>query len=127
MSIKENIFFDKPVNEKVLKTCLIDKMLSNKNITLDYIINNSNSNFSGGEISKILIAQALNLNKSVLILDETTNNFDYETEKQILTNIKRNYNNLILILITHRDKNSDFFNKIYALEKGKIKIIKEVK
>ena len=127
MSIKENIFFDKPVNEKVLKTCLIDKMLSNKNITLDYIINNSNSNFSGGEISKILIAQALNLNKSVLILDETTNNFDYETEKQILTNIKRNYNDLILILITHRDKNSDFFNKIYALEKGKIKIIKEVK
>lgn len=126
-SIKENIFFDGNVNKKIIKICLIDRFLKEKDITLDYIVDSANSNLSGGEISKILIAQALNFNKSTIILDETTNNFDYKTEYQILNNIKNNYKDLTLILITHRNKNSSFFNKIYTLEDGKLITKKEVK
>ncbi len=123
-SLKENIFFDSKVDNEILKVTKIDEMLKEKNITLDYEVNVNNSNLSGGEISKILIAQALNLNKKIIILDETTNNFDKETELEILKNIKNKYNDLIFILISHKENLKHLFNKVYTLENGNLKLIK---
>ena len=123
-SIKENIFMDQKVNKKVLKTVLINDMLKENNITLDYVIDNTSSNLSGGGISKIAIAQALALNKDVIIFDETTSNLDIKTESIILNNIKTNYKEKTVILITHRKSNIKYFNKIITLENGKLKINK---
>ena len=119
-SIKENIFFSGNIDKNILKVCLIDKLLNEKNITLDYLVDNKSLNLSGGEASKILIAQALNLNKDFLLLDETTNNLDTKTEYAILKNIKKKYKNISIILITHRKDNSCLFNKIYTLENGRL-------
>lgn len=121
-SIKENIFMDKCIDKKVLKTALIYDLLKESNISLDYVIDNTNSNISVGGMYKIAIAQALTLNKDVIIFDETTSNLDIKTEEKILKNIKKNYKDKTIILITHRKSNIKYFNKLVFLEKGNIKI-----
>ena len=115
-SIKENIFYDKEVDNSLLDTFLI-----NESLNLDLIINNLNQNVSGGQISLIAMAGAFNNDSNVVILDETTNSLDSNTEERLFKNIKRRYNNKTVILITHRNTNTNYFNKVFTLCNGKIK------
>lgn len=120
-SIKNNIVLDNKKYKKAYKAALIDEMLLDKKINDDYKIDGINDNLSGGEIQKILIAQALCNTKNILILDETTSQLDTDTERKILSNIKRNYNNLTLILISHRCSNMDLFDEIINIKNGILK------
>lgn len=119
-SIKENIFMGDFYDEVVLKTSLVDKMLIENNIDYDYLIDNTNSNLSGGQISKIAIAQALNKKSDIIIFDETTSNLDEKTEKIILENIKNNYKDKTIILISHRKSNVNLFNKVLNFNNGRL-------
>ena len=114
-SILNNIKLYEEANEeevnKVIKITKIDKILEDRNITLDYLLEENGHNLSGGERQKIILARSLLKNKSVLILDETMNELDVQTEREILKDIKNEYK-CTLVLISHRDNNSDLFNKI---------------
>ena len=120
-TIKNNICLDNKYYEKAAKTALVDKILKKNNITYDYKIDSINDNLSGGDMQKILIAQALCNANNILILDETTSQLDKDTEKKILTNIKNNYKHLGLILISHNGTNKNLFDKIVKIENGKLK------
>ncbi len=109
-TIKENIFFDQAVNEKVLS---IVNLKSNEILNTE--IDNLNSNLSSGQISKIAICQALNSNKKIIILDEVTTALDTIEERKIISNIKKHYDKT-LIIITHRKSNIDLYNKIVTLK-----------
>ena len=115
-SIKENIFMGDKINNGILKNTLIDDMLKDCKIGLDYVIDNTNTNLSNGQISKILIARALQSKKNVIILDEVTSSLDTKTERRILMNIKNNYKDKTLILINHRKENIDIFDKVIDLD-----------
>ena len=69
-------------------------------------------------MQKIIIAQSLASNKKIIIFDETTSNLDVKEERIILKNIKNNYKDISIVLITHRNSNLDLFNKKYILEDG---------
>ena len=115
-TIKNNITFGKDNYKKATKCALVDKLLKDNNLDYQYIVDNANNNLSGGAIQKILIAQALYNHKNVIILDETTSQLDVQTERKILTNIKKAYKNLTLILISHRNSNKDVFDKEIYVE-----------
>ena len=100
---------------------MVDKMIEDNNITYDYKIDSINENLSGGDIQKILIAQALCNSSSMLILDETTSQLDSKTESQILKNIKENYKDLIFVLISHRGSNEKMFDRIISIKNGHVK------
>lgn len=119
-SIKDNIFMGDELDEKVIKTAMIDDVLKEKHISYNYVVDNTNSNLSAGQASKIAIAQALNTKRNFIILDETTNSLDVLSEEKILRNIKQNYKDKTLILITHRKSNIKYFNRIITFENGKI-------
>lgn len=97
--------------EKVMKVCLLD------NLNLDSNVNT----LSGGEKKKFLLSRALLKNSDILILDEVFSEVDKEEERIILTNIKKHYQNLTLILISHRLDNKDIFDKCYKICYKKIK------
>lgn len=120
-SIKDNIFLGDHFDNKIVKTSEINGFLKENNISYDYVIDNTNSNISAGQASKIAVAQALNTKRNIIIFDETTSSMDVLTEEKILNNIKKNYKDKTLILITHRKSNVKFFNKIITLKDGKIK------
>ena len=97
--------------DKVIRITNIDKILKQKNITYDFVLEEHGHNLSGGERQRIILARSLLRNKDVLILDETMNELDISSERNILQRIQKEYN-ITLILISHRDNNSDLFNKI---------------
>ena len=88
----------------------------------DIIIDNANSNISGGQMEKIIIAQTLLNSGSVIIFDETTNQIDEAEERKILTFIKKYYKDKTVILISHRKGNAQLFDKIISFKNNGVKI-----
>ena len=76
---------------------------------------------SGGQRQRIGIARALYHNPKVLILDEATSALDNQTETEVMSAINNLSENMTTILIAHRLSTVKNCDKIFLLEKGKIK------
>ena len=103
--------------EKVIRITGIDKFLKEKNISLNFLLEENGHNMSGGERQRILLARALLQNKKILILDETTNGIDTLSEENIVRKVKEEYD-VTLILISHRYDNLKLFNKVFEIKGG---------
>ena len=95
---------------------LLDKFLKENNIDLNYVIEESGFNLSGGQKKKIILTRGLLHFKNVLILDEVFNEISPLEEKIILNNLFSKYKDKIIILISHRNNNKNLFNKKYQLK-----------
>jgi len=69
--------------------------------TLDFVINEKNTNTSGGEKQKISILKALNKNSPVMIFDEPTSALDAKTTDKFMQYLGAIKQDKIIILITH--------------------------
>ena len=76
---------------------------------------------SGGQRQRIGIARALYHNPKILILDEATSALDYETEKAVMEAVNNIGKDITIILIAHRLGSVKKCDKIFILEKGKVK------
>ena len=76
---------------------------------------------SGGQRQRIGIARALYHNPKVLILDEATSALDNQTEKAVMDAVNNLGNEITIILIAHRLSTVKKCNKIFLLDKGKLK------
>lgn len=103
--------------DKVIEVTGIDKILKERNITLNFLLEENGHNLSGGERQRIILARSLLRNKEILVLDETMNELDIMSEREIIKKINTEYNKT-LILISHRYDNSDLFNKIIIVDGG---------
>ena len=75
---------------------------------------------SGGQIQRIGIARALYKKPKLLILDESTNALDQETEIKLINDVHKLSDKCNIIIISHKMstlKNCDF---IYKIENKKI-------
>ena len=130
--VKNNIAFgikdtkiDKKKINKILKVCKLNEFLNKKRKGIDFYINEKSTNISGGQKQRIGIARALYKNPKLLILDEATSGIDQENETQILKNLKKEYKDITIVLITHRINTlKNFADIIYKIDNKKIKNIK---
>lgn len=130
--IKNNIAFgikdskiDKKKINKILKVCKLNEFLNKKKEGINFYINEKSTNISGGQKQRIGIARALYKNPKLLILDEATSGIDQENETQILKNLKKEYKDITIVLITHRINTlKNFADIIYKIDNKKIKNIK---
>ncbi|MEO8401967.1 MAG: cysteine peptidase family C39 domain-containing protein [Gammaproteobacteria bacterium] len=76
------------------------------------------ANFSGGEKQRIDLARALIRNTRIVILDESTSSLDAETEKKIVTNLRKN--NKTIIYVAHRLSSIKHCDQIIVIENGVI-------
>ena len=76
---------------------------------------------SGGQRQRIGIARALYHDPKVLIFDEATSALDGTTEKFVMNAINNLGKDITTIIIAHRLSTVKKCNKIYILEKGKLK------
>jgi ABC-type bacteriocin/lantibiotic exporter with double-glycine peptidase domain len=127
-SIKNNITFnsekkfDKKKFQEILKLTQINEFVSENK--LDERIGHGGAFFSGGQKQKIALARALYNLKEILILDEATSALDKESEIKIISDIKKLYSDLTIIMITHNKNIFNFSNKIIQINNGKLTLIK---
>jgi len=81
-------------------------------------------NLSGGQVQRIGIARALYRNPEIIVLDESTNALDIDTEEQIINYINSIKNNKIIILVAHRKSALKYCDKILKIINGNLEIIK---
>lgn len=113
-----NILGVKPFYTKKEKD-LVDKYL--KILKIDNLKKESFSNLSGGQRQKVLLARSLCATKGLLVLDEPSNNLDYDSKLDLYETIKKinKEENIAILMITHDlDHHNLIGNKILSLEKN---------
>ncbi|MBU1120171.1 ABC transporter ATP-binding protein/permease [Patescibacteria group bacterium] len=123
-TIYENIRFGRDIEEKdVLKAAKIadlDEFAKKLEKGYKTIAGEKGNNLSGGQKQRIMIARALVDHPSLLILDDITSRLDANTEGRVFENIKKNYPNISMILVSQKISSLKDCNKIYIFDEGKI-------
>lgn len=102
-TIYENITLgDKGDISKVLKDTCLDTDLIYMPDGINTVIGNRGVRLSGGQQSRLSLARALYRHNNIIILDDPFSAVDAKTEQQIMNNIRSNYSDCIIILISHR-------------------------
>ena len=81
----------------------------------DSVYGEEGLSFSSGQILKVGIARALYRNPRILLMDESTDAFDIETEKRILSRLKER-TDLTIIFVSHRPSVMAFADRVIDLE-----------
>lgn len=119
-SIKESFkFYNNSISEEKMKELL--RIVKLDYFTdLDYVINDTSTNISGGEKQRLILAFYLANEYDFYIFDEATSNIDVDSEKIILDVIKEIAKEKIVLFISHRLKNVIDSKYIYYLQDGNI-------
>ena len=124
-TLKENLIFDKEVNEeeieKVLKLVCLDKFYKKLENGLDTELGEKGIRMSGGERQRVALARLFFDDSKIIILDEATSAMDNITEKEVMKNIVKHLGNKTLIVIAHRLETIKDVDTIYVLKDGLIK------
>lgn len=75
---------------------------------------------SGGQKQRIALARALLMKRSIIILDDAVSSVDAETEREILSAIKKELKNRTSIVISHRVFALQDASRIIVLDRGSI-------
>lgn len=86
----------------VLKDVCFDTDLKSMPEGQDTLVGNGGVRLSGGQQSRIALARTLINKNKIIILDDPFSAVDMKTEEKIIKNIKNNYKNSLIILISHR-------------------------
>lgn len=124
-TLRENLVFDKSVNDKeileVLKTVCLDKFYKKLENGLETELGEKGIRMSGGERQRVALARLFFDDSKILILDEATSAMDNITEKKVMENIVKKLKNKTIIIIAHRLETIKNVDLIYVLSDGAIK------
>ncbi len=124
LSLRENIAFNAVAPEeniqKAVKTAELADFVEALPQKLTTLVSERGTSLSGGQKQRIMLARALALNPSVLLLDDFTARVDAATERKILKNIAANYPNLTLISVTQKISSIEHYDKIILLMEGEL-------
>ena len=123
-SIEYNITFGRKIEkkdlQKAVKTSAVSEILKLKKLGMMSNVGERGSNLSGGQKQRIMLARALAGNPQVLILDNATSRLDIKTEEKIFQNIKQNYPDITIIIVSQKIHSVRDCNNIYVIDKGRI-------
>lgn len=124
MSIRENIAFSDTVTDaslkKAIETAELKDFIDSLTDKLDTIVSERGTSLSGGQKQRIMLARALALDPTILLLDDFTARVDTNTEEKILQNVKKNYPGITLISVTQKIASAEHFDKIIVLMEGEV-------
>jgi len=122
-TIEENISFgsekekiDKSKLIDAIKLSQLDEFVNQQKDGLKTLIGENGAKISGGQIQRIGIARTLYRNNEVLILDESTNALDEETEREFFKSLMNIKNNRTIIVISHNKENLSKCDVVYKLK-----------
>jgi ATP-binding cassette subfamily B protein len=123
-SLKENVLFkgdaDEALLAKALKVSELEGLVDQLPEGLETNVSERGTSLSGGQKQRLMLARALSINPSILLLDDFTARVDAGTETRILDNIKENFNNITLISITQKIEPIKEYDHIIVLMEGEL-------
>ena len=105
-----------------MKSACLDEFLSDERLYKKKL-GDSGVKLSGGQIQRITIARALFKKSRILIMDEATSSLDKFTQNIILNNIKKNFSDLTLIIVSHDKDVFSICDKVYKLEGSELSLL----
>ena len=124
LTIRENIAFAETVTrenmEKAIRAAELTDFIESLPDKLETVIAERGLNLSGGQKQRIMLARALALNPSILLLDDFTARVDAQTEKRILENVRSMYPGITLISVTQKISSVTDYDQCVLLMEGEI-------
>jgi ABC-type multidrug transport system fused ATPase/permease subunit len=122
-TITENICFGR----ELVPTRLISVLKSvdlyeffTSNEGFDTLVGENGLQLSGGQKQRVAIARALYSNPDILILDEATSALDPVTEEVVMNQIFTEYQDITVLVVTHKVENVKYCDKVYSVENQKV-------
>lgn len=98
----------------------VEKDIDEFNYGFETVLGERGVTVSGGQKQRISIARALYKNTNILILDDSLSAVDTETEREIITNLRRVREGKTTIIIAHRITTLQNLDKIVVVENGTV-------
>jgi len=76
---------------------------------------------SGGQKQRLGIARAIHRNAPILVLDEATSALDESTQERVMQSLLNDDPNRSIVMIAHRPSTLRLANRIYCLERGRVR------
>lgn len=126
-TLKRNVAFginDEEIDEQrvwnAIKLAQLEDVVKNLPAGLETWIGENGVRFSGGQRQRVALARAFYHERDIIVMDEATSSLDNETEKEVISTIKRLKGEKTLIVIAHRLSTIEHCDILYRLDKGKI-------
>lgn len=104
----------------ILKLVCFDEDLKSMPDGENTLVGSGGVRLSGGQRARIALARALYRKSTLVILDDPFSAVDMETESRIIENIRRNFPERIIILISHRLAVFPQTEKVLFFENGRV-------
>jgi ATP-binding cassette, subfamily B, bacterial len=124
LTLRENIAFNSEITEedlqKAIDTAELNDFIKTLPQGLGTIVSERGSSLSGGQKQRIMLARALAINPTVLLLDDFTARVDTLTEQKISGNLKQNYPDTTVVSITQKIDPIKDYDQIIVLMEGEL-------
>lgn len=124
MSLRENIAFSEKVTdemlEKAISTAELKGFIESLPDKLGTIVSERGTSLSGGQKQRIMLARALAINPSILLLDDFTSRVDKRAERKIMENVQSNYPGITILTVTQKIAPVEHYEQIILLMESEI-------
>ena len=103
----------------VLKMVCFDEDLKSMENGIETLVGNGGVRLSGGQQARIALARTLYHKNKIMILDDPFSAVDMKTEKNIIDNLRANYGDCLILLISHRLAIFKYLNQIILINEDK--------
>ncbi len=124
-TLKENILMGREIEksrlDQIIHVCDLTDTLEAMPRGIDTLVGERGVTLSGGQKQRVALARTLIIEKRILILDDPISQVDTQTAQTIISRLYAMNRQATLILISPRISALASCDKIYVLDKGRIK------